>query len=161
MKTAHLVLVCGVGALVSIGPVSAYGQASLSGEREIPALSTSDEVIEFTIETDYGALRGDRKQESEYRPAILRLTDNEGTARAIDIRVRARGNFRLQNCRSPPMRVNFPGSRMGGTVFDGQSGIKLVSHCRDRDADEQNVIEEYLVYRTFNLLTDERRRPRS
>ena len=44
---------------------------------------------------------------------------------------------------------------MGGTVFDGQNGIKLVSHCRDRDSDEQNVIEEYLVYRTFNLLTDE------
>ena len=44
---------------------------------------------------------------------------------------------------------------MGGTVFDGQNGIKLVSHCRDRDDDEQNVIEEYLVYRTYNLLTDE------
>jgi hypothetical protein len=44
---------------------------------------------------------------------------------------------------------------MGGTVFDGQNGIRLVSHCRDRDDDEQNVLEEYLVYRTFNLLTDE------
>ena len=43
---------------------------------------------------------------------------------------------------------------MGGTVFDGEDKIKLVSHCRDRDSDEQNVIEEYLAYRTYNVLTD-------
>ena len=54
-------------------------------------------MIEFAIETDYGALRGDRKQDSEYRPAILTETDDEGVARAIDIRVRTRGNYRLEN----------------------------------------------------------------
>ena len=155
MRNAHLVLLSCAGALLSIAPVRATGQASVSGEGETPALFSSQEVIEFTIETDYGALRGDRTQDSEYRPAILRLTDDEGAARTIDIRVRTRGNFRLANCRFPPLRVNFPRTRMGGTVFDGQNGIKLVSHCRDRDSDEQNVIEEYLVYRTFNLLTDE------
>ena len=155
MKNDHLVLLCCAGALVSIAPAGATGQASVSGKGETPALFSSQEVIEFAIETDYGALRGDRTQDSEYRPAILRLTDDEGAARTIDIRVRTRGNFRLANCQFPPLRVNFPRTRMGGTVFDGQNGIKLVSHCRDGDSDEQNVIEEYLVYRTFNLLTDE------
>ena len=155
MKNDHLVLLCCAGALVSIAPAGATGQASVSGKGETPALFSSQEVIEFAIETDYGALRRDRTQDSEYRPATLRLTDDEGAARTIDIRVRTRGNFRLANCQFPPLRVNFPRTRMGGTVFDGQNGIKLVSHCRDRDSDEQNVIEEYLVYRTFNHLTDE------
>lgn len=155
MKNAQLVLLCCLTALVSITPVRTAGQASATVEREIPPLFSSHELIEFTIETDYGALRGDRTQDSEYRPAILRLTDDEGTARTIDIRVRTRGLYRLENCRFPPMRVNFPRNSMGGTVFDGQNGIRLVSHCRDRDDDEQNVLEEYLVYRTFNLLTDE------
>jgi len=153
MKNAYPVLLC-AGALVSIAPAGATGQVSASGQGETPALFSSQEVIEFTIETDYGALGGDRTQESEYRPAILRLTDDEGAARTIDVRVRTRGNFRLANCQFPPLRVNFPRTRMGGTVFDGQNGIKLVSHCRDRDDDEQNILEEYLVYRTFNLLTD-------
>ncbi len=155
MKSAYPALLCCAGALVSIAPAGATGQASVSGNGETPALFSSQEVIYFTIETDYGALRGDRTQDSEYRPAILTVTDDEGVARAIDIRVRTRGNYRLENCRFPPLRVNFPRSRVGGTVFDGQNGIKLVSHCRDRDYDEQNIIEEYLVYRTFNLLTDE------
>ena len=50
------------------------------------------------------------------------------------------------------MRVDVSRTCVGGTVFDGQNGIKLVSHCRDRDDDEQDVLKEY---RTFNLLTDE------
>jgi hypothetical protein len=58
------------------------------------------------------------------------------------------------------MRVDVPRSRVGGTVFDGQSGLKLVSHCRDRDDDQQDVLKEYLVYRTFNLLTEESSRVR-
>ena len=88
MKNARLVLLCSVIALVSMAPVRAAGQASAAAEQEIPALFSSHELIEFTIETDYGALRGDRTQDSEYRPAILRVTDDEGMARAIDIRVR-------------------------------------------------------------------------
>lgn len=155
MKNAHLALLCCVTALVSIAPVRVAGQASAGSLPKIPALFSSHELIEFTIETDYGALRGDRRDDSEYREAMLRLTDDEGVAREIDIRVRTRGIFRLENCRFPPLRVDVPASRVGGTVFDGQNGIKLVSHCRDRDDDEQDVLKEYLVYRTFNLLTDE------
>ena len=155
MRNAHLPLLCCVTALVSIAPATAAGQASAASAPQIPAMFSSHELIEFTIEADYGALRGDRTEDSEYREAILRLTDDEGVAREIDIRVRTRGIFRLENCRFPPLRVNVPRSRVGRTVFDGQNGIKLVSHCRDRDDDEQDLLQEYLVYRTFNLLTDE------
>ena len=155
MKNAHLVLLSCVTALVAIAPLDASEQASAAAAPQIPAMFSSYELIEFTIETDYGALRGDRTQESEYREAMLRLIDDEGVERTIDIRVRTRGIFRLENCRFPPMRVDVPRTRVGGTIFDGQNGLKLVSHCRDRDDDEQDVLKEYLVYRTFNLLTDE------
>jgi hypothetical protein len=155
MKTIFHVLLCGLAALLSMAPAVAVAQDSAGGDPQIPALFSSDDLIEFTIETDYGDLRGDRGQESEYRPAVLKMIDDEGADRVIDIRVRTRGRFRLENCRFPPLRVNFPRNSMGGTVFDGQNGIRLVSHCGPRDDDEQNVIEEYLVYRTFNLLTDE------
>ena len=155
MTNAYPVRLCCVVALVSIAPAGASGQVTAPGERPIPALFSSHDLIEFTLETDYGRLRGDRTQDSEYRPAVLRMTDDEGLDRTIDIEVKTRGNFRLQNCRFPPLRVDLPRSRLGGTVFDGQNRIKLVSHCRDRDDDEQNLLEEYLVYRSYNLLTDE------
>ena len=40
------------------------------------------------------------------------------------------------------------------TAFALQNDLKLVAHCRDRDSYEQNLIEEYLAYRLYNLLTE-------
>jgi hypothetical protein len=50
--------------------------------------------------------------------------------------------------------LDFPESEPYGTVFDGQDKLKLVTHCRDADSYEQNMLEEYLAYRIYNHLTD-------
>ena len=126
-----------------------------SAQEAAAPLFQSNEVIEFSLEADFDELRGDRTQESEYRPAILTLAGDDGAPRSIEMKVKTRGLFRLKECRFPPLRLNLPKNSLQGTVLDGQDKIKLVSHCRDRDREEQNVLEEYLVYRTYNLLTDQ------
>jgi len=131
------------------------GAQELPSEHETQSsLFTSDEVIEFSLETNFVKLKADRGLDPEYRPAILTLTSDDGTPRAIDIKVKTRGHFRLENCRFPPLKVNLPKKSLGGTVFDGEDKLKLVAHCRNRDSAEQNVLEEYLAYRTYNVLTD-------
>ncbi len=119
-------------------------------------LFSSNDVLELTLEANFDKLKGDRKQESEYRPAVLRLTADDGSERAIGLKIKTRGKFRLKRstCSFPPLRLNFPKGSLAGTVLDGQNKIKLVTHCRDRSSYEQNVIEEYLVYRSYNLMTD-------
>ena len=134
-------------AFVSAMPAGVRAQEVASG------LFTSHEGIELTLDADFVKLKGDRGLESEYRPAVLTVTADDGAPRVIDIKVKTRGLFRLRTCRFPPLKVNLPKNSLGGTVFDGEDKIKLVSHCRDRDSDEQNVLEEYLVYRTYNALT--------
>ena len=124
------------------------------GQQVASSLFTSHEVLDLTLEAEFVKLKADRGLESEYRPAILTLTADDGSSRAIDIKVKTRGHFRLETCRFPPLKVNLPKNSLGGTVFDGEDKIKLVNHCRDRDSSEQNVLEEYLAYRTYNVLTD-------
>ena len=41
-----------------------------------------------------------------------------------------------------------------GTIFEGQDKFRVVTHCRDRDEYEENVLEEYLAYRIYALLTE-------
>ena len=132
-----------------------------SGAQEVPSvqgvtsnLFTSDEVIELSLETNFVKLKADRGLDPEYRPAILTVVADDGSPRALDIKVKTRGHFRLETCRFPPLKVNLPKKSLAGTVFDGEDKIKLVTHCRDGDSDEQNVLEEYLAYRTYNVLTD-------
>jgi hypothetical protein len=119
-------------------------------------LFTSNDPIEFVLEADWNQLDGDRGLESEERPGRVLWTGPDGRKTAIPIQVKTRGFFRLQRstCFSPPLRLNVPGEGTEGTVFQGQDKLKLVTYCRDRDNYEQNVLEEYLAYRIYNLLTD-------
>lgn len=127
--------------------------AAVSAQEAASGLFTSHDVIEISLEAQFVKLKADRGLETEYRPAVLTLTADDGTLRTIDIKVKTRGHFRLRTCRFPPLKVNLPKKSMVGTVFDGEDKIKMVSHCRDGDGDEQNVLEEYLAYRTYNVLT--------
>jgi hypothetical protein len=75
----------------------------------------------------------------------------------LDIRAKTRGRFRLQPriCDFPNLHLNFEREQVEQTVFAGLDRVAIVTHCRDDAADfEQATIQEYLIYRTLNLLTD-------
>ena len=126
------------------------------GRREGPKeIFASGEPLVFTLEADFDQLRDDREEESEERPGRMILVSSGGEV-SFPIRLRTRGNFRLQAyiCPFPPLRLSFPADSVGGTALEGQDKLKLVTHCRDWDSYEQNVLEEYLAYRIYHLLTD-------
>ncbi len=70
------------------------------------------------------------------------------------IKVRLRGNSRLRVCKFLPLRLNFATKAAAGTLFEDQDKLKLVTHCRNHERGEQDMLEEYLAYRIFNLLSD-------
>lgn len=127
------------------------------GEQAVGALFQTDTPTEFVLAADFRRLRRDREQESEEHPAQLLVRGPRGDAVEIPIQVRTRGNFRLRQrtCPDlPPLRLNFPETQPLGTIFDSQDKLKLVTHCRNSDRSEQDLLEEYLVYRIYNQLTD-------
>ena len=117
----------------------------------------SEQLLELTLETDFSVILKDRSPESQYRPATLSYVGVDGSPVTLDIKVKTRGIFRLNpiNCQFPPLMLNFAKKDAEHTLFADQDKVKLVTHCRNRDPDyEQYVLQEYLVYRTFNLFTD-------
>ncbi len=91
----------------------------------------------------------ENKEIREEHPFVLR-------ANGIDHRVlvRVRGKSRIRVCDFPPLRINFENGGPEHTTFHGQDKLKLVTHCRDSDRSETDVLEEYLAYRIFGLMTD-------
>jgi hypothetical protein len=122
----------------------------------VTELFTADAPVEFVLAADFHQLGNDRSQESEDRPARILIRDLGGEPVEVPIQVKTRGRFRLERaiCSDPPLRLNLTETRPHGTVLDGQDKLKLVTHCRDSDRYEQNVLEEYLTYRIYNQLTD-------
>jgi hypothetical protein len=125
-------------------------------DAESRRLFSSAEPLSFTLTADFDAVNKDRDPNSSKRSsAMLSVAGAGGKTNAIPVTLSARGHFRRasRNCEFVPLRVEFPKDDLKGTAFDGQKSLKLVTHCRDNDAFEQNVLREYAVYRLFNLLT--------
>jgi hypothetical protein len=120
-------------------------------------LFNSHELLELRLEADFDQLRGDRSEESEYRPAKMSFSQPDGTVMTLDVQLRTRGRLRLRRdiCNFPPLKVNFRKKEVEQTVFAGQDKLKLVLHCQDnRDEYEQYVLREYLAYRVYNMFTE-------
>ncbi len=91
----------------------------------------------------------DRKTEREERPFTLTA---DGVDHAVEIRVR--GKSRIRVCVFPPLRLDFEKGASEGTLFADQDKLRLVTHCRDSDRSEQDLLEEYAAYRILNRITE-------
>ena len=134
--------------------LAAVSTGSQPGDAGLPLFATND-TLEITIEGPLKTLISERSKE-EYYDGVVRYTDADGTERVLDLRFRARGNYRRRKstCRFPPVRLNFQKKQVEGTVFEGQNILKLVTHCRPGSSKyEQYVLKEELGYRIFNLLS--------
>ena len=140
--------------------VSSFTATAVCGQDvsadSLPPLFSSHEVLQLTLEADFRQLRGDRSQDTEYRPGRISFDQPDGSTRTLDVGVKTRGIFRLRRnvCRFPPLRLNFRTREAAETVFAGQDKLKLVVHCQDHsDEYEQYVLREYLAYRIYASLT--------
>ncbi len=130
---------------------------SLRRVAETAPLFASHDVLELRIEAPFNTISRDRDQESEYHPGTLSYIDEGGDSVVLDIRARTRGLFRLQKrtCGFPNLHINFRRRQVENTVFAGQNRVSIVAHCQDKKSEyEQFTLQEYLIYRTFNQLTN-------
>ena len=118
-------------------------------------LFAEDSMLSMTLEAPFTSIVRDRRTDQQY-PAVLRYVDGNGDEVTVDLRVRARGNFRRrpENCRFPPIRLRFRGADVEDTIFFGLRRVPLVTHCQNTARYEQGILREYLGYRILNEVTD-------
>jgi hypothetical protein len=107
--------------------------------------------LEFALTSELNLINAERTPNNAKQFAGVLTVD--GTD--IPVKLGSRGHLRLksQTCEFVPIKVAFPPGPLAGTVFEGQTTLKLGTHCRsDRDVD-QYVIREYLAYKLANLVT--------
>jgi hypothetical protein len=137
--------------------------AARRDEAQERPLFQSSEPLAFTLAADFSTIEKDRNPESAKRyPAVLTVVDARGREQTLHVRVGPRGHLRrmARTCEFVPLRVEFPRNDVAGGVFDGQTTLKLGTHCRDEDAFDQYVLREYLTYRVQNLITPQSFRAR-
>ena len=124
-------------------------------EAENRPLFASHDPLVLTIKADFKAVN--KEQDGEQRHALSGHDLGRRRFGRADS-----GRARLARALPAPVRAAARGCRFAsssrrrtspGTVFDGQSSLKLVTHCRDNNDFEQHVLREYVPYRIYGLLS--------
>jgi hypothetical protein len=161
---ARLTTLLALALVVGAPPLPALGQASgdRGGSRPPRRLFRDDAPVPLTLAADFRALFSHRDTVNPARaPARLTFPGDSGPV-TIAVELSNRGHFRLKpsTCSFAPLKVYFPKDQLKGTLFSGQSSLKLVTHCDKSPKYEQNVLVEYGIYRAYNQLTDMSHRAR-
>lgn len=124
--------------------------------QDIP-LFERDEPLDITLIADVVALIEDKSDDPEYSSAILIHHLGKYEYDGFEIKVKARGNTRRVTdlCDFPPLKFNFKKNGVENTIFKNQDKLKFVSQCNQQEDFEHYVLEEYLLYKTYNIISEE------
>jgi len=134
--------------------ITAYSQIIIAEESP---LFQSDKPLELVLEADLATIINDKSEEPQYTQGLLIKQLPNYRINAFDIKVKPRGNTRRVTdlCDFPPLKFNFKKNHLSNTVFEGQDKLKFVSQCRADEEFRNYVLEEYLLYKTYNILSEE------
>jgi len=121
-----------------------------------PGLFDCDTYLEVEIITDLDTLISDVGPDPSYHPAIFKFKDTDGTWVTLNVEIRARGKFRKNpaNCDFPPLKIDLKKDRKN-TIFEPYKDLKIITHCQSGiPQHNQYVLQEYLIYKSYNLFTD-------
>lgn len=119
-------------------------------------LFQSEDILAITMEYNIKAFRKDKGDSRSYHPVLLTYLEKSGKTISLEVRIKTRGKMRLLylNCLVPPIKMKFDGTRSQGTIFQNHKSLKIVSHCKNKPRHFQGYyLLEYLIYKTYNLLT--------
>lgn len=115
-----------------------------------PLFDQSDE-LSLSLTADFDTMFDEKDKTKQY-PGKLGYEDTDGH-KTLDVMLEVRGNFRLEKCRVPGLRLVFPKKPEG--LFAKQKKLKLVAQCRRTgDAYQDYLLQEYATYRAYEVLTD-------
>jgi len=103
-------------------------------------------LLEIELTGPISSTTEDRDRREE-RAFVLTL---DGIEQGVWVRVRGSSRSRKSVCKFPPLRVRFEDAQ---GVFAGQNKLRLVTHCRNSERGDADVMEEYAAYRSFNMLS--------
>lgn len=126
-----------------------------AGAQEAPVDSirffTDEGLIQVNLSTDLRQVQTETRQ-GVFQQASISMLFPDSTLINETISVSARGNFRRNYCRIPPMMMNF--RNKGAPRLQSLGKLKLVIGCGLNPVDEELLLKEYLVYKIYNILED-------
>ncbi len=113
----------------------------------------NDEVMEVQLKFNIKEYIKERKAE-KYLPVELTFFDKDSNRISRNLKLKLRGEFRQEHCYLPPFWLNTKGSGLANKKELVSNKIKVVTHCRVGKLYKDYILNEYLIYKMYNVITD-------
>jgi hypothetical protein len=152
------VIVWTISVIASLSLLLYQPPTTPAGNQEKVSAASSDdpffarnEVVELTLALPLENVLKDRGATPGFHPALLTYRDTTAALKTAAVQVKVRGNRRKDPtvCGFPPLLVSFPPDILS-SPFGKAEELKLITHCLD----DTYTLREYLVYKVYNILTD-------
>jgi hypothetical protein len=77
----------------------------------------------------------------------------DGQWDSLEVRIRARGNYRRAHCYFPPLKVKIKKADAKETIFKGNKELKLVMPCVQSSSTHDNIVKEYMAYKIYEVIS--------
>jgi len=120
----------------------------LTKSKKVSALFMSQDLLPLKLSFSLKNIKKNTN-DSTYIKTDLSFLTPEGVWDSLEVGLRTRGNFRLQNCYFPPVKIKIKKSASKGTLFEGNKKLKLVLPCLMNKDKNDYIIKEYMAYKLF------------
>lgn len=125
---------------------------SVSVSQDLEKLFDSEAPISMKMSFSIKDIKS-KTNDSTYIDSEISVQTSSGAWQVFPFEIRTRGNFRLENCFYPPMRIKLKKDEAKGTIFQGNRSLKLVLPCSKSKSADSFLGKEYLAYQLFEQVT--------
>jgi hypothetical protein len=110
-------------------------------------------IIEGKLSSDFKFLQKN-KMNTSYQPAVFTMYRPNGDSIMLQVKIKSRGEFRKQECNFPPIKIKFDKEQFTNSTVSSFNKLKWITHCQSGKSQSDKVIEEYLIYKSYEYLTE-------
>lgn len=116
-------------------------------------LFTNQETLDLRMKFSIKDMKKNTN-DSTYVDQVIWYKNEAGEWEELEVEMRTRGNFRLNNCYYPPMRLKVKKKQRKGTPFENNKSLKLVMPCNRASNADSYVIKELICYKLFDEVSE-------
>jgi len=139
-----------ISCLAQLFTLSISAQSQLDG---FEFFGDGQSIIQGKLSSDFKFLRKN-KMNTSYQPAVFTMYGENGDSLSVSVKIKARGEFRRQECSFSPIRIKFKKDDFTNSTVKEYNKLKWVTHCQSGKGQSDKVIEEYLIYKAYAYLTE-------
>ena len=135
-----------------VGTIFAQELVNTDQDNQVTELFLSNDPIPVKLRYSNKVLRKETN-DSTYIDSEIKYMTSDDSWKTLEVKIRARGNYRRENCYFPPVKMKIKKSVSAGTLFEGNKKLKLVLPCVLQNDYNDKVLKEYMAYKLYELVS--------